>query len=885
MAFPLGGDSAALLDYLDRFRHDPASVPADWRLHFMASEPAAASVATIRDAWRLHGYRVAQLDPLGARLPDVPELVAARQATAALDGTVDVTLGGLLLCLDAATLTERLAAIHAGTAAQETRHLDDAAARDWLVETFEAAIMMPVDAEEDRLALSAITDIDTCESFLHTRFPTKKRFGLEGAESFAVMLAALIEAAPDSGISEIVAGGMHRGRLSTLATIFGKPLDQWLAEIKGRDLTGGGTDFTGDVPYHLGHATEREVGGRLLRLSIAPHPSHLIVVAPVVTGLARARQRDAGRDAVLPLCLHTDAAFSGQGLVAELLQLADLEGYSVGGTVHIVIDNGIGFTTRPHEARTARTSTDMAKLTGVPVLHVNGNDPVAALRMAQLALGWRQRFHRDIVLRLVCLRRNGHNELDEPRFTAPDLYRQIDAQPSLRARFSGLVGARHPSLLDDIARRDTCLRADLERAYAGISQARPNHIHALQGVWSTGWDRMSAADEATLLAPVPTGVAPDRWPHLAERLCAVPAGLTPHPKVLAFLEARRAGLMQGGPVNFATAEALAFASLLDEGVNVRLSGQDSVRGTFTQRHLALFDTASGAQALPLAALACEGARFEAINSPLSEYGVLAYEYGHSLGDPDTLTIWEAQFGDFLNGAQIAVDQFIVSAEAKWGLRSGLVIALPHGLEGQGPDHSSGRIERILASCAAGNMIVAVPSTPASLFHLLRRQVRAPWRKPLFLLSPKSMLRAKAATSLLGEMETGTQVATLRRDGPMGEAAHRIVLCCGKIVHDLVAERTARGLAAHVGVIAVEQVYPLPLDELVTATRDCPDVVWCQEEARNQGAGGYVVEALRRATGRDIPVIARPAMAATAGGSIERHDAEQVELVARAFRGL
>ncbi|KQK31878.1 hypothetical protein ARD30_09075 [Bosea thiooxidans] len=891
MTVPVATESAYLLDIYARYRRDPLSVPADWRVHFEEMEPERAAPRgsgealglRLVDAYRRFGHREAALDPLDlAQRPAAIALERLRAEVAAQPGLASrITLAGEPRETTLAALAAELHRLYAGPVGLEAQQVEDDEARDWLHAAFEAMFAADAPADLANRALYAIVLADSFETFIKVKFPSKKRFGVEGAEGAIVFLRELLREACLSGFGETVIGGMHRGRLATLATVLGKPVGTLLAEIKGRDLTDGGPDFTGDVPYHLGYAGEVSHGGRQMKLSISPHPSHLMTVAPVVTGLARGKRGNAGDD-VLCLLLHTDAAFSGQGLVGEVLQLGGLAGYEVGGTVHLVVNNQIGFTTNASEGRSSRYCTDIGKMVGAPVLHVNGDDPVAVARVAALALAWRRRYRRDVLIDLVCYRRNGHNELDEPRFTQPKVWAAIDARPSLRESFTAAVARLDAAAPDRVAVLAEAFKAEMQDGYAAIESLRPNAAPARAESW-TGIQRAGARD---VLARVETGVPAERLREIGRAICRIPPELKPHAKVAQFYKARLETIEAGSDINFATAEALAFASLLAEGVPVRLSGQDCVRGTFTQRHLAVHDVETGGHLMPVASVAEEGAAFEAVNSPLSEYGVLGFEYGYSLADPNRLAVWEAQFGDFLNGAQIMVDQFIVSAEAKWELMSGLAILLPHGLEGQGPDHSSARVERLLQLCAGGNMIVANPSTPANLFHLLRRQVRAPWRKPLFVIAPKALLRQKACVSVLDEMAAGTAFRPIVAEDA-AKPARRVVLCSGKIGYELAAARAGCGLEDEVAIIRLDQLYPFPADDLATALARHGDAewLWCQEEPENQGALAFVQHQLRqdpRFAGRALAVVARPPLPVAAGGSIERHESEQAALIGRAL---
>lgn len=888
MNIPIGTSSAFSLDLYGRYRRDPASVPADWRIQFeeLDGDDRPAKTASgdlprrLVEAFRSFGHLEAKLDPLGLERPRrVGALERLREEVLACPERHAAVSVGELLPRTVGEIAATLEAVYAGGAALEASHVEDEDAREWLYRAYESAFTAEAEPELASRALVSVALADTFEAFVRTKFPSKKRFGVEGAEASVVFLRELLRRACLSGFAETTIGGMHRGRLAQLATVLGKPVGTLLAEIKGRDLTDGGPDFTGDVPYHLGYAGEIVHGERRMRVAISPHPSHLMTVAPVVVGLARAKRR-AGADDILCLLLHTDAAFSGQGLMSEVLQLAGLPGYEVGGTIHLVVNNQIGFTTTVSEARSSRYCTDIGKMTGAPVLHVNGDDPLAAMRVADLALAWRGRFGRDILIDLVCYRRNGHNELDEPRFTQPRIWSAIEARPSLRDTFAAEIAP------DARRHADTAAAAfwtEMQRGYDAIDSLRPNESPGR----SPAWADVRRADVSELLRRIETGVPAETLRTLGRVSFTIPAGLRPHPKVAQFYERRLLSIETGEGINLATAEALAFGTLLSEGSSVRLSGQDSVRGTFTQRHLRVFDVGTGSSVVPLEAAAAGGARFEPVNSPLSEYAVLGFEYGHSLADPRRLTLWEAQFGDFLNGAQIVVDQFIVSAEAKWEMMSGLVLLLPHGLEGQGPDHSSARIERLLQATAGANIVVANPSTPANLFHLLRRQIRAPWRKPLFVVASKSLLRHKDCVSRLDEMGSGTAFRPVI--GEANVSCRRVVLCSGKIAYDLARTRAALGLDAEMALVRLEQLHPFPMADLLAALAPCSEAewVWCQEEAENQGALAHVLEQLRREPStatRNVATVSRPRLAAAAGGSIERHDIEQGILVQRALGG-
>lgn len=879
MTLALSGDNGYFIDLYGRYCRDPGSVPPDWRVHFETMDGVATADPALSGAWLALAYRecghtIARLDPLGlcpgarsARIEEAVRLTSGRD--------LRLTLAGESLSLPAEVAAERLSALYCGSASLQASHLDDETARQWLWQEWERGIGAEPDEEGLTRALTAILLADAFERTVKVKWPTKKRFGSEGSESSLVLLSEAFHAAACADCREVVIGGMHRGRLASLATVFGKSLPALIAEIKGRDVTTGDSDFTGDVPYHNGLRSRQTIAGQEMDIRVLPHPSHLTVVAPVAMGAARARRQRRSDGDVLALMLHTDAAFAGQGLVSELLQLDGLAGYGTGGTIHIVINNQIGFTTLPEEGRSTLHPTDIGRAYGLPVFHVNGEDPVAAAAVMRTAIAWRRHSGRGALINMVCYRRYGHNELDEPRFTQPAMWERIETLPPLARHFAERVGALSlPALAQASAAREA-FQTSLDEAFRS-QEGRNAHDEGDQTITFGPGSAMRSGAER------PTGLPEAHLRRLATEMTSIPADFDPDPKVATFYRLRRESLISGEGINMATAESLAFATLLAEGVPVRLSGQDAVRGTFTQRHLAVHDRASARRHFPLDATARQGARFEAVNSPLSEYAVLSFEYGASLADPDRLIIWEAQFGDFLNGAQIVVDQFITTAEAKWRLPSALVIALPHGLEGQGPDHSSARIERILQSCANGNIRLANPSTPANLFHLLRRQILAPGRKPLFLIAPKSLLRDKAATSPLADFGAGTAFRPVIAPDTGGAA--RLILCSGKFSYAIAAAQREAG-REDIAIARIEQLYPCPEAELHALLAKHPDaeLVWVQEEPQNQGAWSWMRDRLHKiAPGRALRFVGRDPMAAAAGGNIERHEQEQAAILARAL---
>jgi 2-oxoglutarate dehydrogenase E1 component len=899
------GLNAVFVEEIRRnFEADPGSVDAAWSGVFDSGsagdtiEPRDAErysrVLRLIHAYRSRGHRVAATDPLGEGVTDYPELDPAhygfghddlhRPAPAGdLPGGPVQPLGEIL---------QRLRASYCGSVGVEFTHLQDPGRRQWLQqrmeETENATAFAP---EQRRRILEQLTAAEAFEHFLARRFLGQKRFSLEGAESLIPLLDTLVEDAPAHGIREIVIGMSHRGRLNVLAHTLAKPLDAIFSEFEDLpvDLPFG----SGDVKYHKGFSSDRETrSGDRVHLSLTANPSHLEAVDPVVEGRARAKQVRAG-DAegrtIVPLLIHGDAAFAGQGIVAETLNLSNLAGYSTGGTLHVVVNNQIGFTTPPAEARSTLYATDVAKMIQAPIFHVNGDDPEAVLHCLKLALVHRQRFGRDVVIDLVCYRRHGHNEADEPAFTQPLLYKKIRRRPPLRERYARTLAEEGVIRAGDAERMASDRRAELEHALERIAHRAPTpgEPYELRGPW-TGLSRTAPE------SPPETAVDESILAGLAERCAGLPDGFRLHPKLAPLIERRRNAISDGAPIDWATAELLAFASLLADGHSVRLSGQDSVRGTFSHRHAAFVDQSSGVEFAPLARAAANGARFDAFDSLLSEAAVLGFEYGYSLADPGTLTLWEAQFGDFANGAQVIIDQFITSAHAKWQRMSGLVLLLPHGHEGQGPDHSSARLERFLQACAGDNLQVVNCTTPAQYFHVLRRQMVRSFRTPLVVATPKSLLRHPEATSSPADLSRGRFEAVLDDPAALAapDAVRRVVFCTGKLYYELLAERGRRHSSGSppVALVRLEQLHPWPGDRVATRIEAFPradTVVWAQEEPANMGAWGFVRERIQAALlpTQQLTYAGRPEAASPAVGSMAIHRKEQATLVATAFAGL
>ncbi len=872
---PLSAVSVGYVESLYRvFRAEPGRLEESWRCLFDvldrigetdgidvlarlgAQEAGTGGDPRLAELLRSRGHLLAKLDPLAAREPKTDPVALAPHSPPPAS-------------------TDALPACYLGPLAVETAHIDDPALRHWLIEAFEAP-HDPAPIAEQTAALHDLIRADEFERFLGRKFPTKKRFGAEGAEAVVPLLRQVLRRAAASGVTQVVIGTMHRGRLNLCANVLGRALPQLLAEFKGAHPFPADPPRPGDVPYHLGHRGTVDTGAGLLTVTLLANPSHLEAVDPVALGSARAlqdRQGPGGPISVLPIIIHTDAAVIGQGVVAETIQLAAVPGFAVGGTVHLVINNQLGFTTEPHEARTSTHCTGAWKAVDSCILHVNGDDVEAVGRAAALAVDWRQAHARDAVVDLVCYRRNGHNEIDEPSFTQPMLYARIADHPPAPDQVAQLMVAAGATSEQALLEFRAAYRAELEAAYEASAVFRAN---------ASGYPAHEArrAPEGS-----PTGVALDRLHVLAAALAQPPGRAALHPKMERLLRQRCLG--EGG-VPWPVAEALAFGALVQDGVAVRLTGQDVVRGAFSHRHYSLVDVASGSHHTTLASLPGARAPFAAHNSPLSEYAVLGFEYGYSLEAADTLTVWEAQFGDFANGAQIIIDQFISAAEEKWCAPSGLVVLLPHGLEGQGPEHSSARLERFLQMAAGGNMRIANPSTPASYFHLLRRQALAGARKPLIVMGAKRLLRLPAATSPLEAFGPDRAFEPVLVDAP-GPAIQRILLCSGKIAYDLAAERARRG-AADVAIIRLEELYPFPAATLHGVFARWPEAScrWVQEEPRNMGAWSWLdrrLETVRREAGAASPAVdyvGRPESGSPAGSFHGDHDDEQVRIASEAF---
>jgi 2-oxoglutarate dehydrogenase E1 component len=849
---------------------------------------------TLIRAYRTRGHLAANLDPLGLEPPkEQPELQPEYYGFTEADLDRPIFLANRL-GREVASLREIIAQLretYCGSVGIEFMHIQDPEQRLWLQERMEAGRNQTEFTPEGKRGIyGKLIAAEGFEHFLDKKYTGTKRFGLDGAEALIPALEQIIKRGGQLGLEEIVIGMPHRGRLNVLANVMSKPFAAIFSEFQGHSANPEDVQGSGDVKYHLGTSSDREFDGNTVHLSLTANPSHLEAVDPVVVGKVRAKQQqrtDAERTRVMGLLMHGDAAFAGQGLVAETLALSELRGYRTGGTIHFIVNNQIGFTTAPAYSRFTPYPSDLAMAVQAPIFHVNGDDPEAVVHVARIATEFRQKFKRDVVIDMFCYRRFGHNEGDEPAFTQPIMYRTIAEHPSTRELYAArLVGEGTISEAEAAGAVERFM-AYLNEQFEAASSYRPNKADWLEGKWS-GFGTAPGDDRRGT-----TGVSLETLREVGLKLTELPKGFKVNPKVARQLEAKRRMIETGEGIDWATGEALAFGTLLSEGIPVRLSGQDSGRGTFSQRHSVLVHQDTEERFVPLNHIKDGQASFEVIDSPLAENSVLGFEYGYSLAEPNALVLWEAQFGDFANGAQVMVDQFIASGESKWLRMSGLVMLLPHGYEGQGPEHSSARLERYLQLCADDNMQVVSCTTPANYFHALRRQMKRNFRKPLIVMTPKSLLRLKAAQSSLADMADGSsfhrvlpEAETLAAD----DQVQRVVLCAGKVYYDLAAERAKRGIK-DVAIVRLEQIYPFPANTLGAELNRYPnaEVVWCQEEPENMGAWNFVDRPIEQVLSKLTVKARRPryvgrrAAASPATGLLRRHNQEQAELVDAALR--
>ncbi len=904
-------NDGVVAEQFERYRQDPAGVDESWRQYFRTAEslfgpaatapPAAgvaggtadvaflrkvAAAASLVQAIRNYGHLAVQIDPLGTPPSGAVEL------TPAFHGLTDEDLRAIpgtalederYAKKTAADVVARKLEVYTRSLGLEVWHIENDDERNWFRAQFRSGhVVRPLTPDEKRAVHRRLCEVDGLERFLGRAYTGYKRFSIEGTDALVPILDEVIAESAQAGAREVVIGMAHRGRINVLTNVMGKPYEALFAEFEGRPAYGS-DGATGDVKYHLGFEGRRQVLGRDVMLRLVPNPSHLEIVNPVLEGVARAHQRVRGaapgtRDelAVVPVCIHGDAAFPGEGVVAETFNLSALPAYRTGGTIHVIVNNQVGFTTDPSDGRSTYYASDLAKGFEVPIFHVNGDDAEACIKAVRLACAYRTRFHKDVVIDLVGYRRHGHNEGDEPTYTQPALYQRIKAHPTVPVAWAQRLAADGVLTAEDAAR----VEQDVMNAYAERHAAFKSSLAGAET--HQPWPEEAPAAPR----PVETAVQAERLLAINDALLRWPADFTAHPRLAKQLERRREAVGPEGGIDWGHAEALAFGSLISEGVSIRLTGQDAERGTFSHRHAVLNDVETGRKYAPLAHLPGASAAFEVYNSALSETAVLGFEYGYSTAADDTLVLWEAQFGDFVNVAQPVIDQFIVADRAKWGQDSGVVLLLPHGYEGQGPEHSSARLERFLQSAAEGNMSVAYLTTPAQYFHVLRRQALRRPRRPLVLMQPKSMLRLPQASSKLVELASGAfqpviddPVASGRRD-----EVRRLVFCTGKVYYDLaLAEQRSAGVA----LVRVEELYPWPHEEIQAVMDRYPaieEVVWVQEEPKNMGAWTYVQPRLRVSAGAAVGVryIGRPERASPAEGYTNAHTVEQTRIVTAAL---
>ncbi len=935
-----GGNAAFVEDLYEQYLADPGSIAPSWREFFDAFKgreagdvPHSAAIARIEQAqkqngngramvasgadaisqkqaavlklvtaYRSRGHLAAKLDPLDMEhafteadlkaigllpRPSAPDLDPVFHGLGPGDLDTEFSTGSLAgpQKLKLKDLVARLKATYAGSIGTEFMHISDVEQRQWVHEQLErAGGQYGLSVDDKKRVLEKLVQADGLERYLHTKYVGQKRFSLEGGDSLIPLLDELIRRGGSDGMKDMVIGMAHRGRLNVLVNVLGKSPQKLFNEFEGKFDHPDDPAHSGDVKYHMGFSANIRTPGRTVHLALAFNPSHLEIVNPVVCGSVRARQthrNDAGREHVVPVLIHGDAAFAGQGVNMELLNMSQARGFAVGGAIHVVVNNQVGFTTsNPHDTRSTLYCTDVAKMVNAPVFHVNGDDPEAVLFVARLAFDYRQKFKRDVVIDLVCYRRHGHNEADEPGATQPLMYQLIRSRAPARELYAKQLAGQGIIAENDAKALVEGYRAKLE-AGTPIAELDADFTDEFAVDWSRHL-------HGTLAQPVNTGVAKEALAALNGKILPTPARITLHPRVAKIYEDRAKMAAGEQAMDWGFAENLAYASLIADGYDLRLVGQDSGRGTFFHRHAVLHDQNSGGEYVPLSTIR-DGASVTIVDSLLSEEAVMAFEYGYSTSEPRTLVLWEGQFGDFANGAQVVVDQFISSGEAKWDRLSGLVLLLPHGYEGQGPEHSSARLERYLQLCALDNMQVCVPTTPAQMFHMLRRQMVRDVRKPLIVMTPKSLLRHKLATSTLDDLaDGGFQLVIPDSTTKAAKKVRRVVLCAGRVYYDLVEEAAKRGIE-DVALVRVEQLYPFPRPEAAAELAKftaAKEIVWCQEEPMNQGAWYQIKHHLQSLIGpkQSLSYAGRARSPAPACGHLSTHVVEQAALVEQALVG-
>ncbi len=899
-----GTNSLYLEDLYEQYTADSESVPSHWRDFFagladgaaitqpsvtndgLATAPSTekqSCVSQMINAFRTHGHRRAHTNPLKPA-PDLDDdLKPISFGLTADDLQHEFATEGVLKepYAPLSDIFEAIRSTYCRTVGVQFTDIPRAE-RLWLQQKMENSFNHPKfsDKEKKRM-LEGLMVAENFEQFLHKKFVGVKRFSLEGGESLIPMLDVMIDAAGEAGVTDIVMGMAHRGRLNVLVNILNKPLEQMFSEFAGT-LQVENDMLSGDVKYHKGKAFDITTNkGYDLHISLLSNPSHLEAVSPVVEGSVRARQRRKGdkeRSRIMPLLIHGDTAFIGQGVVAETLNLGTVDGYTTGGTVHVVINNQIGYTANPNEGFGTEYCTDFARMIQVPIFHVNGDDPEACCHVMKLAMAYRRKFKRDVVIDMVCYRKYGHNEGDDPSFTQPELYENIRNHKSAYIDYKEHL-ANEASVSADAA--DNMQKEYTEKMQKALDTAMKGDVHADREMFNGVWEKFNLDDS---FEPE-TKVSKKALEKVANSLISWADGFTPHPKIAKAMEKRSANIING-EMDWGAAEIAAYGTLLADGIRIRISGQDARRGTFSHRHGVLIDYKTSKPFVPLQQVATGDATLAIHNSTLSEFAVMGFEFGYAMSSPNALTVWEAQFGDFANGAQIIIDQFLSSSETKWDRMSGLVLLLPHGYEGQGSEHSSARLERFLQLCAEDNMTVCNPTTPAQIFHLLRRQVLRKVRRPLVVMSPKSLLRHPKAVSHTKELLSGSFAKVIDDATVNAKTARRVVMCSGKIYYDLLAMREKIGKKAEdVALVRLEQLYPLPLEEINTTLSKYSkkiEVIWAQEEPRNQGSWWFLLDALIPEIKHEVKLISRPNMAAPAVGKTARHIKEQEELCKEAF---
>lgn len=894
------------LEYIEQlysqYKTDPQSVTNDWKMFFDGVDFAQGAnlglsskeldVYLLINAYRNHGHFEAQVDPLSNSQTPSEELSLARFNLKESDLNQPFQIGSVIGKPNA-KLKDIIAHLRQYYCGKLTVQCAEALPniRNFFIKEFEQASPFKLNAEEKVSIYNTLVKTEGLEKFIHTRFVGTKRFSVEGGDALLPMLEALTTRGVKSGVEEIVFGMAHRGRLNVLVNFMEKPVGHLLAEFSGPlELTEKIENYDSDVKYHMGAQVVKQTPHGPCAISMAYNPSHLEAVNPVVIGMARAAQRirkdTEKRKKVIPLLIHGDAAFAGQGVVAETLQMSQVRGYRVGGTIHLVVDNQVGFTTNPENSRSSHYSTDIAKILATPVLHVNGDDVESCIKAIDIALRYRQQFGQDIVINMTCYRRFGHNEGDEPAYTQPQMYEIIRNHPTLREIYSKQL--QRENLLNT-QQVDQGFNDEINRLQVILDEVKKTPPKASPRPFTGPWTGLRRATDADFETFIETKVSEKVLQSVGETISSYPKNFTPHPKLLKLLESRHNIALGQDPIDWGMGELLAYGSLLHEGTSVRLTGQDVCRGTFTHRHAVLCDFKTGEYYSALDTINGDKVEFCVYDSVLSEFGVLGFEYGNSIYDPRFLTIWEAQFGDFSNGAQIIIDQFIASAETKWQQMSGLVMLLPHGYEGQGPEHSSARLERFLQLCAHNNMQVMNLTTPAQIFHALRRQVKQPFRKPLIVMSPKLLLRHPKAVSTLKDLATGRFMEVIEDATAKASTVEQVILCSGKIYYELLEEQIKQKDPTRFAIIRVEQLYPFPtktLSSILAKYKKAKTIVWAQEEPQNNGAWSFVFFKLQAMIkdfkGMNLYYAGRDERSSPAVGATYKHKHEQQKLLEEAF---